>query len=49
LSTSKERRGPVKETPGQGNKKRRLREKYYRKRTIIKNEMRKLEKKALNC
>jgi hypothetical protein len=33
LSTSKERRGPAKETPGQENKKRRLHEKYYKKRT----------------
>jgi len=36
LSTSKERRGPAKETPGQGNKRRRLCEIDYRKR--IKNK-----------
>jgi hypothetical protein len=52
LSTSKESRGPAKETPGHGNKKRRLREIDYKKRTKIKKvneKAREKSQKARNC
>jgi hypothetical protein len=46
LSTSKERRGPAKETPGHGNKKRRLCEKYCKKRTKDKKVNEKAREKS---